>query len=36
MEKQVNTLPGRPMKWHKFLIYFLLWFSAIANLASGF
>ena len=36
MEKQVNTQPERPMKWHKFLIYFLLWFSAIANIVSGF
>ena len=24
-----------PMKWHKFLIYFLLWLGGIANIGSG-
>ena len=24
-----------PMKWHKFLIYFSLWFGALANVVSG-
>lgn len=27
--------PTHPMKWHKFLIYFQLFLSAIANLANG-
>ena len=27
--------PAHPMKWHKFLIYFLLFLSAIVNLANG-
>ncbi|MBR4799172.1 MAG: zinc ribbon domain-containing protein [Clostridia bacterium] len=24
-----------PMKWHKFLVYFALWFSALVNLGAG-
>lgn len=27
--------PELPMKWYKFLIYFLLWFSAFINFMSG-
>ncbi len=26
----------RPMKWHKFLIYFLLWLSGVGNIITGF
>ena len=33
-----SSLPSDPrgMKWHKFLIYFNLWFGAICNLLLGF
>lgn len=24
-----------PMKWHKFLVYFLLWFSGVVNIING-
>ena len=29
MDSQVLPSPDMPMKWHKFLIYFLLWVSAV-------
>ena len=31
---QGDKYNGHPMKWHKFLVYFLLWFSAIGNASS--
>ena len=30
-----GDLNDYPMKWHKFLIYFSLWFGALANVVSG-
>ena len=35
---EINPAPASvstPMKWHKFLIYFLLWLGGIANIISG-
>ena len=35
---EINPTPASvstPMKWHKFLIYFLLWLGGIANILSG-
>ncbi len=31
----IDSRPSLPMKWHKFLIYFSLWFSSIVNLLIG-
>ena len=28
--------PALPMKWYKFLIYFLLWFSGVVNIIGSF
>ena len=36
MDKEVNTQPQYPMKWHNFLIYFLLWLSGIVNILNGY
>lgn len=34
-EVPVAESSARPMKWYKFLIYFLLWFSAVLNFVTG-
>ena len=30
-----QAVPQQGMKWHKFLVYFALWFAALANLGMG-
>ena len=34
-ESYSQPVPQQGMKWHKFLVYFSLWFSAIANFWNG-
>ena len=34
-ESYSQPVPQQGMKWHKFLAYFSLWFSAVANLWNG-
>lgn len=32
---QANYVPAMPMKWHKFLIYFALWLSALSAVGNA-